>query len=53
MRKPVSPEEQLAITLGFFATGESYASLMYQYLGLVIHVFQELSHVSAKASSQH
>ena len=31
MRKPVSPEEQLAITLRYFATGESYASLMYQY----------------------
>ena len=31
MRKPVSPEEQLAITLRCFAAGESYASLMYQY----------------------
>ena len=31
MRKPITPEEKLAITLGFLATGESYKSLMYQY----------------------
>lgn len=30
-RRPISPEEQLAITLSFFATGETYHSLMYQY----------------------
>ena len=31
MRVPISPEEQLAVTLRFMATGESYRSLMYQY----------------------
>ena len=31
MRKPVNAEEQLAITLRFFRTGESYHSLMTQY----------------------
>ena len=31
MRRPVSSEEQLKITLRFLATGEPYISLMYQY----------------------
>ena len=31
MRKPITPEEKLPITLRFLATGESYKSLMYQY----------------------
>ena len=31
MRKPVSAEEKLAITIRFLATGESYESLMFQY----------------------
>ena len=31
MRIPISAEEKLAITLRFLATGESYASLMYQF----------------------
>ena len=30
-RLPISPEEKLAITLRFLATGETYKSLMYQY----------------------
>ena len=30
-RKPVSAEEQLAITLRYLATGESFNSLMFQY----------------------
>ena len=30
-RKAVSPEEQIAITLCFMATGESYSSIMYQF----------------------
>ena len=31
MRKPITPEEKLAITLCFVPAGESYKSLMYQY----------------------
>ena len=31
MRIPISPEEKLALTLRFLATGESYESLMYQF----------------------
>ena len=31
MRVPISPEELLAVTLRFMATGESYRSLIYQY----------------------
>ena len=31
MRKPISPEEKLAVTLSFLATGESYESLMCQF----------------------
>lgn len=31
MRKPISAEEQLAITLRYLATGESFSSLMFQY----------------------
>ena len=31
MRKPITPEEKLAISLRFHAAGESYKSLMYQY----------------------
>ena len=30
-RLPISPEEKLAITLRFLATGETYKSLIYQY----------------------
>ena len=30
-RLPISPEEKLAITLQFLATGETYKSLIYQY----------------------
>ena len=30
-RLPISPEEKLAITLRFLATGETYKSLMHQY----------------------
>ena len=30
-RNPITPEEKLAITLRFLATGESCKSLMYQY----------------------
>ena len=31
MRKPISPEEKIAITLRFLGTGEIFHSLMYQY----------------------
>ena len=31
MRKPISAEEKLAVTLRFLATGETSSSLMYQY----------------------
>ena len=31
VRKPITPEKKLPITLRFLATGESYKSLMYQY----------------------
>ena len=31
MRKPISPEEKIAITLRFLATGQTLHSLMYQY----------------------
>ena len=31
MRKSITPEEKLAITLRFLANGGSYKSLMYQY----------------------
>ena len=31
LRKPLDPEEKLAVTLRFLATGESYSSLSYQY----------------------
>ena len=31
LRKPISAEEQLAVTLRFMATGESFGSLMFQY----------------------
>ena len=31
MRKPITPEEKLAIALRILATGESYKSLMYQH----------------------
>ncbi|CAH1954873.1 unnamed protein product [Acanthoscelides obtectus] len=31
MRKAISPEERLSLTLRFLATGESYHSLMYLY----------------------
>ena len=30
-RLPISPEEKLALTRRFLATGETYKSLMYQY----------------------
>ena len=31
MPKPISPEEKIAITLRFLATGEAFYSLMYQF----------------------
>ena len=31
LRLPISPEEKVALTLRFLATGESYQSLMYQH----------------------
>ena len=31
MRQAISPEEKLAVTMWFLATGESYRSLMYQF----------------------
>ena len=31
MREPITPEEKLAITLRFLASGESYQGLVYQY----------------------
>ena len=31
MRKPISPEEQLAVSLRFYATGASFDSLMFQF----------------------
>ena len=31
MRAPISPEEKLAVTLHFMATGEGYRSLQYRY----------------------
>ena len=31
LRKPISPEEQLAVTIRYLASGESMESLMYQY----------------------
>ena len=34
MREPISVEEKLALTLRYLVTGESCASLMYQYQAL-------------------
>ena len=31
MRQPIDPEIEIAITLRFLATGESYENLMYQF----------------------
>ena len=31
LRKPIPAEQKLAITIRYLATGESFASLMYQY----------------------
>ena len=31
MRKPIFPEEQIVITLRYFATGESFTNLMFQF----------------------
>ena len=54
MRKPISAEERLAVTLRYMATGETMESLMYQYrihsttLGLFIQpVCRAIFHVLA------
>ena len=41
MREAIPPGEKLALTLGFFATGQSYSSLEYQFrisLSAVAHI---------------
>ena len=47
LRKPIPPEEQLAITLRFYAKGESYESLMYAYRVSANSISQIVPRVSA------